>query len=450
MASTIWKTTQDTLGVVLTEPKEVQAPITSELCEEPTGNASCDNEKRLEWNEIDPRAQWRASFQSLEVERPEETHPHEQYRGYKVDVESRGRSSICEDARGYGDLLAESGGFPLVQVESHPAHDSQNNRKDHAPGRPREFGPPRYDANQQRAQGADEDEAADPVNAFLLVMKTKKHDHNDHRNPRNRQIQIENPPPIGRRQRTAQDRSQHRRHRSRRQHHAQIFPSLPQRNNVAYDQLDQHHDASRSQALHRAPRDQHRGRGRASGNAAPEHKQRDRHEHGRAAPEYVAELRAERLDHRLRDEEAICDPDVAVRGREIIGDFWEGARDHGAVEGGDEGEEGEGEEDEIEAPGFGGIGCGFFGRCKQFAVASFTPAGCKEEHERELSPETRREQQVELPPPLTPCPYIVHTDECTAVSDKWCAEPIIQSFPASLPDSSQYHGYSLLGFSVAS
>ncbi|ESZ91788.1 hypothetical protein SBOR_7826 [Sclerotinia borealis F-4128] len=49
-------------------------------------------------------------------------------------------------------------------------------------------------------------------------------------------------------------------------------------------------------------------------------------------------------------------------------------------------------------------------KCKKFEVASLTSATCEEEQERELSPENEREQQVELPPPLTPCPHIIHKD----------------------------------------
>ncbi len=49
-------------------------------------------------------------------------------------------------------------------------------------------------------------------------------------------------------------------------------------------------------------------------------------------------------------------------------------------------------------------------KCREFEVVSLGTATCEEEQERELSPENEREQQVELPPPLTPCTHSVHDD----------------------------------------
>jgi len=49
-------------------------------------------------------------------------------------------------------------------------------------------------------------------------------------------------------------------------------------------------------------------------------------------------------------------------------------------------------------------------KCREFEVETLGTATCEEEQERELSPENECEQQVELPPPLTPCTHSVHDD----------------------------------------
>jgi hypothetical protein len=49
-------------------------------------------------------------------------------------------------------------------------------------------------------------------------------------------------------------------------------------------------------------------------------------------------------------------------------------------------------------------------KCEEFNMISFNTAALQEEQERELSPENEREQEVELPPALTPCKHIVHPD----------------------------------------
>jgi hypothetical protein len=49
-------------------------------------------------------------------------------------------------------------------------------------------------------------------------------------------------------------------------------------------------------------------------------------------------------------------------------------------------------------------------KCQEFEVTSLTDASLQEEQERELSPENEREQQVERPLPLSPCPHILHED----------------------------------------
>ncbi|OBT59878.1 hypothetical protein VE03_10484 [Pseudogymnoascus sp. 23342-1-I1] len=49
-------------------------------------------------------------------------------------------------------------------------------------------------------------------------------------------------------------------------------------------------------------------------------------------------------------------------------------------------------------------------KCQEFDIVSFDSATLQEEQERELSPENEREQQVELPPALSPCQHRVHQD----------------------------------------
>ena len=49
-------------------------------------------------------------------------------------------------------------------------------------------------------------------------------------------------------------------------------------------------------------------------------------------------------------------------------------------------------------------------KCQEFGVVSFDSATLQEEQERELSPENEREEQVELPPALSPCQHRVHQD----------------------------------------
>ncbi|PVH70609.1 hypothetical protein DL98DRAFT_472494 [Cadophora sp. DSE1049] len=49
-------------------------------------------------------------------------------------------------------------------------------------------------------------------------------------------------------------------------------------------------------------------------------------------------------------------------------------------------------------------------KCREFEIHSFATSTLQEEQERELSPENEREQQVELPPKVTPCRHSVHPD----------------------------------------
>lgn len=49
-------------------------------------------------------------------------------------------------------------------------------------------------------------------------------------------------------------------------------------------------------------------------------------------------------------------------------------------------------------------------KCREFELVSFSSATFREEQERELSPESEQERQVERPLPLTPCNHNVHND----------------------------------------
>jgi hypothetical protein len=49
-------------------------------------------------------------------------------------------------------------------------------------------------------------------------------------------------------------------------------------------------------------------------------------------------------------------------------------------------------------------------KCVEFEIVSFNTAALQEEQERELSPENEREQQVELPPALSPHNHHIHND----------------------------------------
>ncbi|KAL5320169.1 hypothetical protein ACEPPN_010970 [Leptodophora sp. 'Broadleaf-Isolate-01'] len=49
-------------------------------------------------------------------------------------------------------------------------------------------------------------------------------------------------------------------------------------------------------------------------------------------------------------------------------------------------------------------------KCREFEIQCFATSTLQEEQERELSPENEREQQVELPPKVTPCRHSVHPD----------------------------------------
>jgi hypothetical protein len=51
-----------------------------------------------------------------------------------------------------------------------------------------------------------------------------------------------------------------------------------------------------------------------------------------------------------------------------------------------------------------------YAKCREFKVFSFENATLEEEQERELSPESEREQQVELPAPADPTSHSVHKD----------------------------------------
>lgn len=49
-------------------------------------------------------------------------------------------------------------------------------------------------------------------------------------------------------------------------------------------------------------------------------------------------------------------------------------------------------------------------RCEEFEVISFDSASLQEEQERELSPESEQERQVERPARMAPCQHVVHQD----------------------------------------
>ncbi|PQE15350.1 very large low complexity protein [Rutstroemia sp. NJR-2017a WRK4] len=56
-------------------------------------------------------------------------------------------------------------------------------------------------------------------------------------------------------------------------------------------------------------------------------------------------------------------------------------------------------------------------KCQEFEIHSLSGATLQEEQERELSPENEREQQVELPPKLTPRCHSIHKDVRRLIAD---------------------------------
>ncbi len=321
---------------------------------EPVDDEAADGRRRDQTNgqrrHRQAAGRGRQSQPQLHIQRQERHHPHEGHEHQKGRQVGGGERAIAKQVQG-DDRIVDPG---LDQQESDHRNRGAAQQRENGRRGPTRRPPPaqrqqqRHEGGQQQARAGEIDASADPVRQARHLDQ-----HHEQRQPRQRQIDIEDPPPARDFQTRQMDRGQvgeeaadqrtddagETEHRSEQAAH---LGALSGRIEVGDHSEGRGDQAGAAQTLDRPEHDQlrhaaadQRQIAELAGQPAQhraDHKQGDADDEDRLAPKDVRQLAVDRHHHRRGQQIGGRHPRIEIQARQLRHDPRHGRGDDGLVE----------------------------------------------------------------------------------------------------------------------